>query len=89
MYCSFCGLSLLCSIAYFHALLGSELSQFFLLSSKKSITVSFCGLFSPYSLLISMHCGLLVGEFSELFTFQIKPPCFVHFVVCLCHFLLL
>ena len=35
--------------------------------------------------LISMHCGLLEGEFNALFAILIKHPWLVDFVVCLCH----
>ena len=40
-------------------------------------------------LLVSMHCGFLGSEFSELSTFKNNCPCLVDFVVCLCHVLLL
>ena len=40
--------------------------------------------FAMHRLCTSLHCGLLAGEFNALFSFEIKPHCLVHFVLCLC-----
>ena len=53
------------------------------------VSCSFCGLSIQCSLLFSMHNKFLGGEFGELSTYRNKCPCLAHFVVCVCHALLL
>ena len=60
-----------CSVAYFNALWISSVWVQWIVHSLKQISLScsLCGLFFHALLLISMHCGFLGCEFSELSTF--------------------
>ena len=88
MSCALCGLSLLWFVPYFNALwITSGWVRW------NSVTADF--LFVLWLLFVIICClfQCTVDYYrrwvQRLSTFQIKPACVVHFVVCLCHALLL
>ena len=66
-------------------LIGGEFNAIFIFNSNLPFFFISWFVSAVIFLLGSLHCGLLASQFNALFTFKIKPPCLVHFVVCLCN----
>ena len=85
--CSFYGLSLPCSFCLFQCTVDYQRvssTHCFHLKSNLPVLFILWFVFAMLFMLLSMHCGLLGGEFKALFSFKIKLSYLVHFVVCLC-----